>query len=625
MSKINRVRHPHLLKHFLLSVILLAVFAVILTWLLEFRYFFNNFDQTWEFVFGRKEVFLFNALIMFFLLLIVYAVIWRPWITIGLMGTVVLVISYINENKLSARMTPLLPEDFQLATEVKSLSKFVDANSIIILAASVLLVLALAWILNRLTRKIFIPAPYLLSEKWYKKHAILPRVLVGAGSIILLLASTNFIINHDGSKYKYVDWLKTTFTAWNQERNYRENGFLIGFLYNWSKFEMQEPKNYHKESIKKIAQEYLQKSNQEKKSTLKDADYNIVIVLNESFINPDTVAEFYPDIKGKNITPNLHKMLKQYPSGQMYSLDYGGGTANIEFEALTGMTSYWTNTVPYTNLIPKAGAVPSIATWAKAHNYETTAIHAYFGGMYKRNISLKHLSFERFITSQEMDGSTEPGSEYLNDQASYDEVLNVLNSNKEKQLVTLITMQNHTPYHQELYGGERHFKIDYADEEKKESAEKTETYFEGLHYSDKYLGEFIQKLDESDEKTVVLFFGDHSPGVFSELAESEQKEVFQLSRFMPYFIYANFELTDAPKDLPTTTPNCLNNTLYNVLGVEKPTLNYLLDEVCEKNPILTAAYFGEAGIEKTPLLEKYEMVTYDILGGKKYWLEKANW
>lgn len=623
MLSVKKKRAFIVAKRFLLAFLLLVFFALLLTFFLEFRY-FGDLSETWEFVTKNcGRVFLFNSFITLIFMFFVYAVTLKPWISVGLISVIIIIISYINENKLASRMTPLLPEDFELATEVHSLTKFVDAGGLVLLVLGIIITIFVAVFMTLMTKRFFTLPSYLkIKKNGNKRHFVFLRVFLFATTFIIFLISTSFIINNAGIKYQHVDFLGTTFTAWNQDRNYRENGLWVGFLYNCNKFEIKKPSEYSKKAIDKIAKEYNDTKNNsqvEKRQSLTKSDYNIVIILNESFYDPSILSNYY-QYSGGDITPNLHRIMRDYPSGQMYSLDYGGGTANIEFEALTGLTNYYANTVPYTNLIPKAGEIPSIATWGKKNGYKTTAIHTYYGGMYKRNISLKNEGFDDFITSLEIENpAVESGSEYYNDKTAYKEVLQVIDNSDEKQIIALITMQNHTPFGNDLYNGKRDFKI--ANTNENTDVERIETYFQLLNNSDKYLGEFINGLENSNEKTVVLFFGDHSPGVFQKVADDD----INLSRLTPYFIYNNFDLNLGDSKLPTTTPNCLVNTLYDRLNVEKPTLNYLLDEVCTENPILTAAYYGDDGLVQTETLGKYENVTYDILNGKKYWMNIADW
>jgi phosphoglycerol transferase MdoB-like AlkP superfamily enzyme len=407
--------------------------------------------------------------------------------------------------------------------------------------------------------------------------------------------------------------------------NYNQNGFIIGFLYNIKKLDISPPDNYSDAKIREIRATYTKLANSlgEEKLHAADEDINFIVVLNESFFDPMVsfqgynFRDFYPQTGGE-ILPNLRKIQAKYPSGYMYSLDYGGGTANIEFEALTGFTNYWINAVPYTHLIPAAGEIPSIASYLKSAGYKTTAIHPFNGSMYKRNIVFKNFGFDTFITEPEMDYTEkEGGIGYINDRSAYRQVLDVLNSSKKNQLITLVTMQNHLPYSSEIHSNPQFgtTAIDIEEQRRSDIA----VYYQMLHNSDAYLGELIAALNQSEKKVVMLFFGDHAPGLFDLTNNNPVKEVRDLSRLTPYFIYTNFNGTPGVKKLPTTTPNCLMNTMFGRLGFQKPVHYYLLDEICAQTPILTPAWHEETIPLTSKELDAYELVTYDILGGKRYW------
>ena len=188
------------------------------------------------------------------------------------------------------------------------------------------------------------------------------------------------------------------------------------------------------------------------------------------------------------------------------------------------------------------------------------------------------------------------------------------------QIVGLITMQNHTPYHSWIYE-QTDFAVtneNISDDRKNEIA----TYYQYLHNSDKYLGDFIEEVSKLDKKVVVLFYGDHSAGLFEVTNENEDKSVRTLSRVMPYFFYANYDANFSTKHLPTTTPNCMVNTMYNTLNWKKDPLYYLVDDVCSAEPILTATYIENNPLNDAETLHDYELLTYDLLGDKKYWMSK---
>lgn len=611
------------------SLLFLGIAAIILTWFLEYRYFLNDMFRTWSFVIGSPLVFLFNAFILWLLMVFVWGVTGSPTITAGGTWILIIILTYIHINKYYSRQTPLLPEDFQLASEAHSLSKFIDSGSIIRLVIAIILVVVLMTLFYKFAAKRLGLTRAWKTNDFANRHAISMRLLIVILAGGAFYVSTEFIRHHEGMRYEDIPILGTHFTAWNQNRNYDDNGFVLGFLYNFQKLKLDEPDIYSNEKVVAIKNKYdaiAEEENMNRKS-IDNNDVNVIVILNESFYDPsvefngEKFESYYPH-EGGEILPNLHNIQKKYPSGLMYSLDYGGGTANIEFEALTSLTNYWTDTVPYTTLIPKSGQIPSIAQMLRLNGYTTTAIHPFNGGMYKRNIALANEGFDTFITENEMDFKEHEGtSEYINDRSAYKQTLKVLKEGKDKQMIGLITMQNHTPYNAAIYDKTQFaVKNEKIDEQKKSDIS---IYYQTLHTSDQYLGEFISELDKIDKKVVVLFFGDHSAGLFDEVNSHAEKKVRDLSRVTPYFIYSNYDSGFRGKrNLATTTPNCMINTMLNGLNWKKDSLYYLVDEVCKNEPILTSTYLEGRQVSMPAILDDYELITYDILGGKKYWTKK---
>ena len=613
-------------RYIVTSLFFLSLMAIILTWFLEYRYFINDFGQAWNFVFGSPAPFFYNAFLMWLMLVFLWGIFEKPGTAAGAMWILLIIVSYINIKKYESRGFPLSPEDFQLASEASSLTKFVSIGSIMRVVIATALVVGLTILFNRkLAKKIHLyyrnPSP-----SFAKRHDLAMRLVLVLVSGLGFYVATDFVRHNDGVRYQQT-FLGTTLTAWNQNRNYNENGFILGFLYNLQKLQLEAPENYSAEKIAEIKATYDERAEAENagRASADEDDVSIVVILNESFYDPSvsfngySFEDYYPHTGG-DVLPNLHKIMSEYPSGYMYTLDYGGGTANIEFETLTGLTNYWINTVPYTALIPKAGKIPSIAQTYKKLGYETVAIHPYNAGMYKRNIALADEGFDTFISELEMDyAEKDDNSEYINDHSAYQQTLDVLKSSEKDQVIGLITMQNHTPYHDYIYN-QKDFAItsDDVDDDHKTNIS---VYYQSLHNSDAYLGEFIEGVEQLDKKVVVLFFGDHSAGIFDNVNYSEDKDIQNLSRVVPYFIYANYDADFATTELPTTTPNCIVNTMYNNLNWKKDALYYLLDDVCTAEPILTSNYVKDRELSNIEAIRDYELLTYDILGGKKYWMK----
>jgi phosphoglycerol transferase MdoB-like AlkP superfamily enzyme len=614
-------------KYLCASLLFLAVAAIILTWFLEYRYFINSFFRVWSFVFGSPLVFLFNAFVIWLILVAFWALCGRPVLTVGISFAALAIISFIHIAKYNSRGYPLLPEDFQLASEASSLTKFVDIGSIVRLIIAIIIVEALLFAFSYYCgKKLHLRYKGNKKQNIFFRHLAITRVIVLGSAIAVFMGSTYFVRHNLGVRYEDI-FLGTHFTAWNQNRNYDDNGFVLGFLYNFQKLRIDAPKGYGEERIANIKEKYtiIANAENEKRKKASDDDASVVVILNESFFDPS--VEFqgkkfsdYYQIEGGEVLPELHRIQKSAASGWMYSLDYGGGTANIEFEALTSMSKFWLDTVPYTALIPKAGNIPSIASTLKKQNYSTLAIHPFNGGMYKRNIALAKQGFDKFITEIEMDYKEhEGGSDYINDKSAYNQVLKELNDSKGNQVIGLITMQNHTPYKESTYT-DLQFKISESSNTEKDNTKSIETYLQTLHESDKYLGEFIDSLQQLDKKVAVLYFGDHSAGVFNTLNKSKDKEAADLTRVTPYFVWTNYDSgIEGGSKLPTTTPNCMMNTMFNQLRWQKDAFYYLVDDVCSGEPILAPSFLEGRDFEMTEVLQDYQLLTYDYLGGQRYW------
>ncbi len=619
----------------IIKLLILAAVAIFAAWLTEYRHFINDADRAWQFVAERPLVFWYTALILFFVILGIYGIFRKIGLAAATMVATVLVVGYIHIAKFNFRGSPLLPEDFQLGSQAGTLTKFIDPWEIVRLVIAVIMVFALGVIFDRITSNWLQRKRTAKKNIWWYGYRLTSRIAIIAIAVAGFLAMTDFARNHENEREIKVEFLSSRFIDWNQTENYTDNGFLIGFLYNISKLEVTEPNGYSKEKVAEIKSELDAKKSTADESgdltSLKNAGYNIVLVLNESFFDPENIRNVY-NYDGGDVTPNLHRLqnTRGVLSGTMYSVDYGGGTANIEFEILTGLTNYFLKTVPYTNLLPYQKSIPSIASFAKENGYKTTAMHPFNGGMYKREIVLPRMGFDEFITEQDFEFTEKDGSsEYINDRSSYNQALKVLADSSEPQLISLVTMQNHAPYEVEEYGKSK-FNVTNLEPGTERSA--IETYLMTMNSSDQYLGEFYEKVMALDEPTVVLFYGDHSAGVFPRVIESEDYAISSTARQTPYLLFSNFEMKNAPvlaksataletNELPTTTPNCLANTMLNVLKVEKPTLNYLLDTICKDEPILTDAYFNGATPFMSSELSAYEILSYDITAGKQYYLK----
>ncbi len=632
----DRKRHtmPVLLR-VLFSFLLLAGCSFIFTWFILWRQNLCELEPTQDFINSKPALFAYSWIIVFLLMAIIASLTWRVFFTIGISFSIASIISFINIQKFTMRATPLVPEDFLMADQAGNITQFVDFWSIVRLVAGVILIMIGVIFLEICADRVIGRDKRGLA--WWDRFAFVPRA-----SFFMASLAAFSLISHPVLVREAPEWLEgADLVGWNQAENYLKNGFIIGFLYNFGRLSVDPPDDYSEETMREIAQKYQdmkkadEKNPRSNRRPIDEIAENIIVILDETFYDPELLTKYYSH-RGGDPLPNLRQIFRDYPSGYMYSPEYGGGTANVEFEVQTGLSNYWANSMPYVNSIPKTHGVLSVANWAKNLGFKTTAIHTYDGTMYKRNWVYPLIGYDTFIDEDLMTHTEKENlSLYINDRSVFLEVLDLLEENDEPQMIAAVTMQNHSPYNIAQYP-ELNYALTDVD------SVFLECSFESLHYADQYVGEFLEALDNLDEPTVVLWFGDHAAGLLDLYTQSEDKADRDLAHLTPYFIYANFDIesqytsTEVAEmnaesgfefpanferniDLPVVSPNCLQNTMYDILDAEKPALFYLVDEVCKEVPILTLAFLGNTILEQTEALHDYELVNYDVLGGEQYW------
>lgn len=617
-SKATPKKHPviKLIIHVLLLAVFSGAFAIFLTWLIQFRADGGPSDILSVFQ-NDSPLFWYEVIAIFALTVLLMAVLGRPFIASGMLFAAALFATYANEQKIYSRGEPLLVDDIMMLGQTNGLLQLVDFGEFLHLALAAALAVVLGFVLNRVARIIW---PYNKNYGYLRRHLIAPRGIIavmGICGIAMILQPFTQKGDHNGDTVKIFNQ-ETAFNQWDPTLNYKVNGFIIGFIYSAAKMPVVVPDNYSDNAVAQIAKQYQREKDQDKeRKDINDVVDNVVVVLSESFYDPSLLNDYYPH-RGGEVAPVLRKITQEYPSGYMYSPEYGGGTANVEFEVFTGLSNYWNNTVPYMNLIPKLSIVPSVATFTKNNGFDTKVLHSFNSGFYNRSVAVKRQGFDQFIAADKMNSKKhDGGSGYINDWSAYYEALELLRNNENSQTIALITMQNHMPHDAAQYQ-----QLDYMPYDNNVLIGQ---YYQGLHSADTYLGYFLDALDSFSEKTAVLWFGDHSGGVFPDFKDSEDKSIRDLIQLTPYFVYTNFKLDENVElDLPTVSPNCLVNEMYNVLNVKKPAFDYLLDDVCKEMPILAKPYYSENAPEETETYKKYELVNYDLLSGKQYWLKHVD-
>ena len=517
------------------------------------------------------------------------------------------ILGYANYLKMTYRQEPIYPDDLKMIKEFGLLKDMTGTTSFYLLAGMILLVVAGGcWAIYR-------------SFKKDKKFQAL-RVITLFTTIFALIYISHF--NNPNNLLRKAYNKTALWIPYSQKMNYYNTGFIGGFLYNLKIDPMEKPKGYSEEKIKEITSHY-QKLADEKNKTASEEQPNIIYVMSESFSDPSRLNGV--EITGDPLA-DYYAVADQTYSGQMLSQNYGGGTANIEFEALTGFSMGLFNaqlTTPYTMLVPKMNQLPSIVSTLKDQNYHTTAIHPYNTSMYKRKDVYEVLGFDEFISENTMTYTdTIEDNPYISDASAYQEVMDLLKEDDTPQFIHLVTMQTHMPY------DGKYQQLEYtAKTEDNSGISSLENYLQDISYSSQSLKAFTEELKKLSRRTLVVFWGDHLPGIYSDtIQNSNEKHTLHETQFLMFDSQGELEKTEAP----VTSPFYFAADLMNQTNQQTTGFYQLLLALQNELPAFERELYYQEGQwqreaqlnkKQAELYQAYEMIQYDIVSGEKYSLQ----
>lgn len=519
----------------------------------------------------------------------------------------ILLVGLANVYKMKGRMEPLYPEDFYYLKELTFLKDLLPTPLFIILLVS-LLAMFLLVLVGVITS---------FSLPWRKQ---LLRVMCLILSSVSLCYVSHFNYPHNQLKQAYDRTAK--WVPYSQKMNYYNVGFVAGFLYNLEVIPMEQPKNYSEKTIHQIVNKY-QKS--EKDTPAITDKPNIILVLSESFSNPNR-------LKGITVSPDPLKDYWQIGKdsvyqGSMLSENYGGGTANIEFEALTGFNMSLFNaqlTTPYTMLLPKQTRFPSFVSDMKNLGYTSIAIHPYNTSMYKRREVYTRLGFDEFLEESSFSTVEKLGNNpYVPDQAVFSKTLDMLKEDPSvPKLFHLVTMQSHLPYQN------KYLQSDYQTQPVNK---KLENYSQDLAYSSQAVAQFIEELNKLKQPSIVVYYGDHLPSLYPEEIRKQHKS--DKLHETEFFIWSSKEAKAYP-DYQTTvlspqyftllTKELANLPLTGFDRLRQALLSYL--PAFERGRYYyEGKYHKELSLnnKQQQIYQDYQLIQYDITVGEQYSLKQG--
>jgi len=309
---------------------------------------------------------------------------------------------------------------------------------------------------------------------------------------------------------------------------YKDYGFAYCFTMGFIDRGINEPEDYNAELIGEIS-DLIGKADDRPQKTP-----NVIFVQMESFFNVNRLEGV---TYSKQPMPNYVNLMENYPSGYLTVPSIGAGTANTEFEVLTGMSLdyFGMGEYPYKSVL-RNSACESLATMFKDCGYTAHAIHNHSGTFYARNTVYPNLGFDTFISSEFMPNIERNVLTWAKDKVLTEEIVRALDSTENtSDFVFTVSVQGHGRYPTEYLDYERHVTITdgISDTEEKN---RYEYFVNQMYEMDAFIGALTEAVTERREETVIVFYGDHLPSLGIEDDDLNEQTVYQTE----YVIWSNY-------------------------------------------------------------------------------------
>lgn len=546
----------------------------------------HSIGDAFSYLFHSPIIFTYNSLLIL-LTLSVTLLVRRKIFILTTISVIWLTGGITNGIVLNNRVTPFTANELKLISSTfdilqKYFTKF-EMGLIIIGIVVALIGVVIA----------FFKAPKSKNKVNYKRN--IPILIAGILSFLLLTQGalkTNIISSYFGNiAFAYLDY-----------------GFPYCFTNTLLNTGIERPINYSKENIDKLAETLLPTNDTEidnshlmasNDNTLvpQKQKPNIIMLQLESFFDPTHMMnlEFSEDP-----VPNFRKLKEQFSSGYLHVPSIGAGTANTEFEIISGMNLefFGAGEYPYKTILRKTTA-ESINYDLKDLGYSTHAIHNNKGTFYTRQKVFKMLGFDTFTSIEYMNIEETTPTGWAKDKYLTKSIIDALNSTENQDYIYTISVQGHGDYPDTPI--ENHSKITVSGLEDPSRLTSFEYFTNEIHEMDQFIGELINALSLINEDTVLVMYGDHLPTLDIEDGELSNGDIFQTE----YVIWNNFGLEKQDTNIEAYQ---LGAHVLNQLDIHHGTLiNY------------HQQYQDSADYQ-----QNLKLLQYDMLYGERYIYDGIN-
>ena len=547
----------------------------------------HSLVPAWDYLVSTPWTFLYNTYMIFITFLLVYLVRRRVFFRI-IITVFWLVIGCVNGYMLSVRVTPFNAQDLKVIDDALSMiDKYFNGVQGALLITLILAIIA--WLVSMWRRG---------GQFTGKMHRI-PALVAVVATFGTMSLVTDFAIE----KRVLSNYFGNIAFA------YEDYGLPYCFAASLFNTGISEPNSYNGYTMSKITQN----GKLTESSTSREEMPNIITIQLESFFDVYE-AEFFET--SMDPIPTFHYLMDNYSSGYCKVPSVGAGTANTEFEVLTGMSMryFGPGEYPY-KTIAKYQPMESAATALKAFGYGAHALHNNGGNFYSRADVFNMMGFDSYTSKEFMNVLQYTENGWAKDNILTQHILNAMDSTEQQDFVFCISVEGHGDYPEEPVIENPLIQVTGMEDEGKTNS--WEHFVNHLYETDKFIADLIAQLEQRGEPTVLVLYGDHLPTMGLEASDLTSRYLFNTN----YVIWDNIGLEKEDKTLATyqLTAEVFDKlgihsgTVFNYHQTRRQTQNYLADLELLQYDMLYGKCFVYGGKKNAPTVDgTFQMGILDV-------------
>ena len=444
--------------------------------------------------------------------------------------------------------------------------------------------------------------------------------------------------------------------AWMQDRYYRYYGLTTSFLTNLTNLEISKPEGYSEETVNAILDD-VEAGEKYSTAPLYPDSYGaatpsdeieqkptIIYVMDESYWDVSELEQYGYQFD-TDVSANLHALQQVSASGRAYSPSFGGGTCDVEFEALTGYSASFlpNGSKPYQQHVTKP--MFSLPNYFKTEGYQTAAVHCFWRKYWSRDTAYPNLGLDTFVSLEQMAHVNKVRKHYwtsglVTDDSMADQIIQQYETMRASSdapvFLHAVTMQNHTNYSRDNYpDDERVHVLAHPAGLKSSTVGALEDFATGIRDADAMMGKLTAYFSQVDEPVILVFWGDHynpidsNYDVFTASGYASGSSTDPRLHQTTLLMWANY--TAQPVDLGTIAAYDISPVMMNIYGLKQPLyfrlLSRQLQVASRTNTRGTVMNLNGTTTQQPSSLQsawsqKHWMLQYDLMFGKGYALSR---